>query len=235
MKIGYVEKVVLLIINPAFFGKCLTLGTVTVATGVVRRPGVATSGTDVKMTTQPGRPAIGDSAHHLALFWREGVAATVLAAVVFKDLLDFRHERLSAHAVQRAFNMHLTDLDQVQIETGGADIGVTQQLLDVEEVHAVLQQVSGKGVAERMRCDLLGDSCRSSGFMKDIQRSALCQVGSGFVTADDCEKPASWPALFPVSPEQNQAGVGENGEPVFTALAIADQELHVSAVDVLDF
>ena len=91
VKIGYIEQVVLLVFNPSFFDKRLTLGTVTIATGVVRRLGITTGGTDVDMTTQPCGTAIGNGSHHFALLRREHMATAILCAVLLKDLLDFRH------------------------------------------------------------------------------------------------------------------------------------------------
>jgi hypothetical protein len=94
VKIGYIEQVMLLTVNPAFFSKSLTLGTVTIATGVVRGPDKTTGGADIDMTTQPCSTAIGNSSHHFALLRREHMAAAILCTVLIEDLLDFRHQYL---------------------------------------------------------------------------------------------------------------------------------------------
>ena len=109
----------------------------TIATGVVRGLGVTAGGADVNVTTQPCSTAIGNSAHCFALLRRKYMAAAIPGAVLFKDLLDFKHERHS-YAVQWAGNMHLADLYQMQIEASSTDIRVTKQLFDVEEIYSVL-------------------------------------------------------------------------------------------------
>ena len=61
-------------------------------------------------------------------------------------------ERLRAGMTLFVFLSHV-GVGQVGVDLGRGDAGVAQQFLDVAQRRAVLQQVSGEAVAERMRRD----------------------------------------------------------------------------------
>ena len=70
-------------------------------------------------------------------------------------------ERESApdgEVVQWAHDSVATLLQDVGVDHGGPDVRVSQQGLDGANVGTALQEMSGKGVPERMRTDPLVDS-----------------------------------------------------------------------------
>src|SRR5207247_1070351 len=62
------------------------------------------------------------------------------------------------NAVGRASDGAWAPVQDVRVDHGRADVLVAEELLDCPNVVAVLQQVGGKGVAERVAAHALGDA-----------------------------------------------------------------------------
>ena len=91
VKIACIEKVEALILNPAFLGKELTLGTVPVAARIVGRLGVSAGRANVRMNAHSLRSAIGDIMEDLFLLCGHAMGARVFFLVCAKDVLHLNH------------------------------------------------------------------------------------------------------------------------------------------------
>src|SRR5262245_43355879 len=64
-------------------------------------------------------------------------------------------------AIQRAEDATATPVEDVGVDHGGIHVGVAEQLLNGADVVALLQEVSGEGVAQRVAGGRLGDAGRA--------------------------------------------------------------------------
>ncbi len=71
--------------------------------------------------------------------------------------------------IQRAAHRPAAAVEDVGVDHRGADVFVTQEFLDGADIVAILQKVSGKGVAEGMA----GDALLQVGFVGRLFDSAL--------------------------------------------------------------
>ena len=115
---------------------------------------------------------------------------------------------------------------------------MTEQHLDDADIDAVLEQMSGEAVAERVRPDALVDIGGLRGFDDDTVELARADRRRGALSG---EEPAvgNEDALLssgapPVAQEQEQA-FGQHGVAVAAAFAALDPQQHPLAVDIGDF
>ncbi len=87
------------------------------------------------------------------------------------------------------------------VNLGGGDVGMAQHHLHGAEVRAMFQQVGGKGVAEHVGADFLGDSVQACNLLDDLPET---QTGHGFAMAGDKEEIAP---LFFQNPGTRLLGV----------------------------
>ena len=64
----------------------------------------------------------------------------------------------------------------MRVDHGGADIGMTEQLLNRANIISVLQKVRRERVAERMTARRLGDARPQTGRMKCLLQYGLMKV-----------------------------------------------------------
>ena len=67
-------------------------------------------------------------------------------------------------------------MEDVGIDHGGFDVFVSEQFLDGADIVSVLEEVSGKGVAEGVRGDGFIDLCFLGGFTYGTLENALIQM-----------------------------------------------------------
>ncbi len=74
-----------------------------------------------------------------------------------------RRRRDLAENVHRASDTTSTAVENMGVDHRGADVSVTEQFLDRPNIVSFLEEVSGKGMAERVAGDVLfdvGQACR---------------------------------------------------------------------------
>ena len=62
-------------------------------------------------------------------------------------------------------------LVQVSVDLRGGDIGMAKELLNHSQVRSAFEQVSGEGVAQEVRVDLLGQSCHGCSLFHDLSHA----------------------------------------------------------------
>ena len=161
--------------QPVARGGALALGAVPVAAGVVGDPPVPAVLAGLDVTAQRCGAAVLDRRHHLELDEAQvpGMGSPVAGPGSAEDVGDLER---GAHRLSRAAlpcdpgNMPslssglTTALHRARrhpgVERGGLQLSVPQQDLDDADIDAVLQQVGGEAVAQRVRPDPLGDARR---------------------------------------------------------------------------
>ncbi len=143
----------------------------------------------------------------------------------------------SAELVERArHGAHRPGRD-LGVEGGVVQLGVPEQDLDDPDVGAVLQQVGGEAVAQRVRPDPLGDVgglCRLDDDAMELPRAdRLHRVLSGEQPAVAVHHALLPPDLPPLA-QQGEQVFGQHGVAIPPALAALDPEQHALAVDVGD-
>jgi lambda repressor-like predicted transcriptional regulator len=89
------------------------------------------------------------------------------------------HENLPSFqgkTVQRAADASSTHFQHMRVDHGGGHAAVTEQLLHRADVIASLQQVRGKGMAQRMRRGRLGDACALHGALEGPLKGLVVQM-----------------------------------------------------------
>ena len=115
---------------------------------------------------------------------------------------------------------------------------MTEQHLDHADIDAVLEQMGGKAVAQRMRADALGDVGRLRRFDDDAIQLAgadrLADVLPGKQPALRVHD-ALLPSGLPPCTQQREQIHREHGVAVLAPFATLDPDQHALAVDVADF
>ena len=68
--------------------------------------------------------------------------------------------------VQRAGGTGTGAFDDMEVDHGGGDVGVAEEVLNRADVSAVLEQLGGKTVAQGVRGDAFGNAAFLSGLAK---------------------------------------------------------------------
>src|SRR4029434_3581859 len=89
VEIGHRQQLGFAILDPLGLGKGLTLGTVTITTGIIGVPLASTGGTVFGVPPELRRSAGLDSVHHLLLRGRHGVGTAVGLPIEAEDIGDF--------------------------------------------------------------------------------------------------------------------------------------------------
>ena len=123
------------------------------------------------------------------------------------------------------------------VEGGVVELGVAEQDLDDPDIDAVLEQMGGEAVAQRMRADPLGDVgglCRLDDDAMELPGAdRLHRVLAREQPAVAMHHALLPPDLPPLAQQGEQIG-REHGVAVLPALAALDPEQHALAVDVGD-
>jgi hypothetical protein len=64
----------------------------------------------------------------------------------------------------------------MRVDHRGADVAVTEELLDGPDVVVVLEQVSGKGVSERVARGELGNTCGTDGVLHGALENGFVEM-----------------------------------------------------------
>ena len=116
------------------------------------------------------------------------------------------------------------------VDLGGATALVAQELLDVPEIRAGLEEVGGEGVAEGVGGDPLGQAGGFGGPGDDPLHGAGGVVAAPVLAGE--ELLAAGEGL-PVDPDGGQGLLGQEGVPILPALAAADPQETPVGVQVL--
>ena len=123
------------------------------------------------------------------------------------------------------------------VEGGVLQLGVAEQRLDDADVDAVLQQVRGKAVAQRMRSNPLGD-VRCARRLDDdpVQLPGADRLACMLAWKQPAlgVHHALLPADLPPLAQQGEHIRREHGVAILPAFATFDPEQHALAVDVAD-
>jgi len=97
--------------------------------------------------------------------------------------------------IERAYHLADRIRGDARVERGGVELGMAQQDLDHADIDAVLQEMGGKAVPQRVRSDPLGDLGGLRGHVTGAReltgRHRLHRVAAAR------EKPAARPATLP--------------------------------------
>jgi hypothetical protein len=119
--------------------------------------------------------------------------------------------------------------DDVGVDPVGAWAVVAEELLNVTEVCAGLEEVGGEAVAEGVDGELLGDSGAEAGALEDFLEGAGGKVAAGSATG---EEPAFGSFEVHAGADDRGGSIGEDGIAVLAALAGADAEEASVVVEV---
>ncbi len=120
----------------------------------------------------------------------------------------------------------------VGVDHGGADLGVPEELLDVPEVGASLEQMSGKGVPEHVRRNALFDP-GSAGGPGDLQLDGpRCDVPVSAMAR--WEEPIVGSLDPRVFPKDGQHDGRQHHIPILPPFSLADMDLAPPRIDVPD-
>ena len=119
---------------------------------------------------------------------------------------------------------------QVGVDLRGADAGMPQQDLDDADVHAPLEQVRGKAVAERVRPELVRKAARVSRLVEGKSCGRVGQMSDDSATG---EQPPRAAVGLPDFAEHLQDRFGQGKSPFLVPLA-NQAEHHLFRVDRRD-
>jgi hypothetical protein len=144
---------------------------------------------------------------------------------------------LAAELVERAGHGAHRPCRHLGVEGGGVQLDVAEQRLDDADIDAVLQQVRGEAVAQRMRPNPLGDVRRTRGLDDDPMQlpgaDRLTSMHSRKQPAPGVHH-ALLPSDLPPLAQQGEHVRREHGVAILAAFAMLDPEQHAFAVDVAD-
>src|SRR5215831_3803047 len=120
----------------------------------------------------------------------------------------------------------------MQVASGGLQFRMTEQNLNVAEIHAGFEQVSGKGVPEQMRMNRLGDAGEFGGVLASQNNGIAGEGSARFLTG---EQPVLWPLPAKVATEQFQQFRRQKGLPVLAPFAATNPNHMAAAIDVGHF
>jgi hypothetical protein len=134
----------------------------------------------------------------------------------------------------------LTEGGQVSIDDGGRGAVMAQVDLELAEVFALLQEMRGIGMAQRMDMGGLSDprgaQSQAEGSLQGSAAHRLGGRGSPQATvALGGKEKAGMPVGAPPFPEQFQGALGQRHEAVAVAFAGPDVQEHALGIDVADF
>ena len=114
---------------------------------------------------------------------------------------------------------------------------MAEQDLDDADVDAVLEQVRGEAVPQRVRADVLGEPSRLGGGLDDAAELTCRDRPDRVLTGEQpSARPhdALLPALLPPGPQQGELAGRKQGLAMPASLAALDHNQHALAVDVAD-
>ena len=120
----------------------------------------------------------------------------------------------------------------MEVDDGGLDGGVSEELLDEVEVDALVEEVGCEGVAQATRGCGDTDSGVGAGVLEGLLDGS---GGDGPVVVLGGKEPVLGSVFRPVLPEDGQGAFGQQGVTVFASFALADADEHSVAVDVGHF
>jgi len=120
-------------------------------------------------------------------------------------------------------------LGQVEVGDRAADASMAKESLDGAEIDALLQQVGGVGVPQRVAGDGLGELGIVGGAADGLEHGLPANgLGCGMIG----EEPMIGTVLAPVGPQELERSLGQGDVAVLASLAVSDADDHALAVDV---
>ena len=139
----------LLALQPGLRLGVLATWTVSVAAAAGHHMGLA-AGLAVIQRAAGRRGATAlDGANHLVVVSRHrfGKAREVVRAVITEQLLERAHSQIPHQLVDQRIGILLPFAGQMQVDHGGLETGMAHVLLDHPQVHPLLEQMRGVGMA----------------------------------------------------------------------------------------
>ena len=97
---------------------------------------------------------------------------------------EFAKTRTSGVGVGFVVDVHEVADGGVGVLLGGGERGVAEEFLDGAEISAVGEQVSGEGVAQRVRVEIPVDVDEADVFFDDAADGALGEAAAGTIQED---------------------------------------------------
>jgi hypothetical protein len=91
-------------------------------------------------------------------------------------MVESEGEASSGDLIEGASHCHAAAVEHVGVDHGGLDVSVSEEVLDSADVVAVLQKVSGEGMAEGVAADAFGDVCAAGGEVDGLLEGAAAGV-----------------------------------------------------------
>ncbi len=138
---------------------------------------------------------------------------------------------IGADQPERAPDLPHALLTDMQVDGGGGEEGVAEELLDEGNLDAVLEQMGGEAMAQTMDTGLVGQTGPSQGSIIDVLCGALAD---GVLIGTLGEEPVSGPMDAVPGAQLLKEIVAEGNEALATSLGMGDTELEALGVDVGD-
>ena len=121
--------------------------------------------------------------------------------------------------VKGAFDVKDAAAGDVGVTFGGAETGVAQKRLDVADVGAAFQEVSGESVAQAVDRELFGDCGAMDGFVEDMLGGTDGQRAGGGLTG---KEPGLNMVKGTIFGEKPGGFFRKNGTTIFAAFPLSD-------------
>ena len=196
----------------------------------------------LKVTAECRSPAELDRRHDATLHAAEmtvvgGTISRAMAAEYIRYLQVGTHGRgsgarhhLEGQAVERALRLRDHRCRDLRIASCGREVVVPQQHLNDADVDAVLEQVGGKAMAQRVHADALDEAGGlgrgPAGSMKHLDVDRL--------VASPREQPRLGTSKSPIGPQDLEELRRKHDRAILGALAVADLDQLTITVDISD-
>jgi hypothetical protein len=138
---------------------------------------------------------------------------------------------IGADQPERALDLPHALLSDMEIEGGGGEVSVSEELLDEGDLDAVLDEVGGEAVAQPVDAALGRELGATACAVIDV----LCRaLADGVLIRPLGEEPVSGPMDAVPGAQLLKEVVAEGNEALATALGMGDTELEALGVDVGD-
>lgn len=256
MQIASGEDAAFSLSDPACLGEVLTLGTVAISAGVVRRSFVATMPADIQVAAEPSGTASLDGPKRSVLQRAQNMFFDVSLSVFSKDIGDLERGApecryrtggsVALHCalpqgcafgrsdhVQRTLGSGDVFCTDVCVAGRGPDRAMAEKYLDGSYIGAGLEQMGGKGMSQDMGSDTFFNFGQFDSFLKGSTDRGGADGMTGVVSG---KEPWFGRTNFsPVLAQENQKPLTEHNVSVPAPFSVPDMNQASGTVNVTDF